>query len=341
MTPTDALKAFNLLSPVQVPEDRFTELMFGKKVPLDFYNIKEKYQTQLKLFELAVSDGFVDKKIYAYYIFALIIANQNLLLKISEEFNNDYNVEYYKNTFPEWELAIKEINDDLDNTLIRFLCYETFFKQIFNIKYDEKDFDAIREKIVPWMDLSETQTAQFVTLLFNPLFNGFFDFDKKNILVIKCIEMVCETFMVEKFPFPLFDTSPDREYKNHNSSFFDCVRPWVIYNSVINKRNLGQELLNSWSGVMDITIKQFTGINKGYTIKYGKGAGESYDKVKNTAGDFINQMKKEFQDLKDSLSNTYQGTKDSFDSFITAITYGGLALGGYLVYDLFTSNDRN
>ena len=337
MTTLEILQAYNYISPVKVPEDQLSELMFGKKIKLDFYNIKEKYQTQLKLFELAVSDGFVDKKIYAYYIFALIISNQTLLMKISEQLNNDYNVEYYKNTFPEWELAIKEINDDLNKTLIRFLCYETFFKQIFNIKYDEKDFDVIREKIVPWMDLSETQAAQFTTLLFNPLFNGFFDFDKKNILVIKCIEMVCETSMVEKFPFPLFDTSPEKKKKNHNSSFFDCVRPWVIYNSVIGKKALGQELLNSWSGIMDIIIKQFTGLNKGYTIQAGKKAGE----IANTAGDWYNQMKKEFRDLKNSLANAYQGTSDGFSSFITAITYGGLALGGYLVYDLFTSNDRN
>jgi hypothetical protein len=333
----DVINWFNFAPGSQLMNDTYSELIFGKKVELNFHNIKEKYQTQLKLFELATSDGFVDKKIYAYYIFALIISNQTLLIKISEELNNDYNIEYYKNTFPEWELAIKEINDDLNKTLIRFLCYETFFKQIFNIKYDEKNFDVIREKIIPWMDLSETQAIQFVTLIFNPLFNGFFDFDKKNILVIKCVEMVCETFMVKEFPFPLFDTSPDREYKNHNSSFFDCVRPWVIYNSVIGKKVLGQELLDTWAGVIDTTIKQFTGLNKGYTIQAGKKAGE----IANTAGDWYNQMKKEFRDLKNSLANAYQGTSDGFSSFTTALTYGGLALGGYLIYDLLTSNDRN
>ena len=336
MKAIEIINWFNFAPGSQLMNDTYSELIFGKKVELKLTNIKEKYETQLSLFNLAISDGFADKKIYAYYIYALIITNQNLLIQLLKEIDTDYNIEYYKNTFVEWQALIDEIKLDAEKTLNRFLCYETFFKQLFDIKYDERNFDVIREKIVVFNKLSNEQKENFTKFIFRPLFDGFFDFNASNISVIKCIENNCETFIIKDFPYPVFDLSPDRKFPEHNVSVYDCIRPWIIYDSVTLKKVLGQDYLDSWAGTIDLVIKQFTGLNKGYTIK----AGKKVEEITNTAGDWYDKMKKEFRDLKNSLSNAYQNTTSGFDSFITAITYGGIALGGYFVYDLLTSESK-
>ena len=124
MKAIEIINWFNFAPGSQLMNDTYSELIFGKKVELKLTNIKEKYETQLSLFNLAISEGFADKKIYAYYIYALIITNQNLLIQLLKEIDTDYNIEYYKNTFVEWQALIDEIKLDAEKTLNRFLCYE-------------------------------------------------------------------------------------------------------------------------------------------------------------------------------------------------------------------------
>jgi hypothetical protein len=354
MSIIDTINPLNILKTSKLNNDDLGKLLFGIDVKLEYRNILEIYNSQLFLLDLSMSEGFFDKKIYAYYLFGLIISQQLLLMKLIKEINTDKNIQYYKNTFPEWEVLINDLKDDVNNTLIRYLCYESLLKKIFDIKYDERDFNVIREKLVTFEELSELQVSQLLTWIIRPLFDGFFDLEIKNIFVmkcedascwieknisVKCKEASCENSLIKEFPIPLLMSKDqqDPQYKNHKQSIQDSIRPWVIYNTVVNKDKSGADHLTGVIGTIDSIISQLTGINKGYTIKAGKKAGE----IANTAGDWYAQMRKEFRDLKNSLSNAYQGTTEGFSSFTTALTYGGLALGGYLVYDLFTSNNKD
>ncbi len=332
-------------------------LLFGKDLDLNTTNLKEKYLTQISLLDFATTEGFFDKKIYAYYIFGLILAHQSLLIKLESELNNDKYIAYYANTFPEWKAIIDEIKLDVLKTLERFLCYESLFKKIFNIKYDERDFFIIREKIIVWQNLSELQANQLHEWLIKPLFDGFFDFNAKDISVIKCLNQICtqkykegygfieecseagcEVSIIKDFPLPLLMAKEiqEPEYSKHNQSLPDCIRPWALYNTLTDKKKLSLDLLDSWSGVLDSIIGDFTGINKGYTIKAGKKAGE----LANTAIDFYADMKKEFADLRASLANAYLETKNTFGGFKDALMIGGIGLGAFLLMNLLSSDSK-
>lgn len=332
---------------------KFARWLISEDLESDLTNIQEKWDSQLKLLEFSLSTPFLDKKIYGYYIYGLIKSNQDLLIKLSVEIESNKYINYYKNTFAEWKAVVDLLKKELSSTLDRYLVYEALFKKIFDIPYDETNFFIISEKIKPYSKLSQFQIDQLSKWIIDPIFNGWFDFEMNDIQVIKCkfddtneklswVEKFqsgggapsnykCESLIIKKFTPPA-----TKIIDNRREGPFDAVTPWVLYNAIIDKKVASQEVMNRWFGVYDAIISQMTGVNASYVSKGEKVV----DDLADSSIDFYQQMKKEFRNLKNSMADTYEGATSGFDSFITAITYGGIALGGYFVYDLLTSESK-
>lgn len=58
--------------------------------------IDEFYSLQVALLDYSLSDLFLDKKIYAYYLYTLILAQQQSLMKLLEEVETDDYINYIK-----------------------------------------------------------------------------------------------------------------------------------------------------------------------------------------------------------------------------------------------------
>lgn len=318
---------------------KFGRWFFGEEVePLPKSGEREAaYNLQITLLQYSLHDNFLDKKIYGYYLFSLIFAQQRILQKLKIQIESNGYIEYIKNTLPEWEQAINDIKIQLDATLVRYLCYESLMKRIYNISYEEKDIEKISEKIVPFDYLSELQITQLITWIINPLFNGWYDFETKDIPVISCPEIKiydsCKKFIVKVFPSP--DTMKDP--KDHNSGPLDVIMPLVIEQAIILKKSLGKELIDEWFGFIDVGIQQFTGIKAGYVIKGGKAV----DELAGTAADFYDNMRKEFRSFRNSLSNAYSNTAAGLSGFAEAITIAGIGAAALVAYNLFQSNTSN
>lgn len=318
--------------------------IFGEDVEPDLTNIKETYNLQIKLLELSLNDGFLDKKIYAYYLYALITSQTELLIKLEKDLSSNTYLQYYKNTFTEWEELLTEISADVNDTLKRYLCYETFFKDIFGISYKEKDLDVIREKIVPFNFLTEKQVNDLILYIINPLFNGFFDFIAKNISVLKCIKVnildpdknICSTIIIKEFPLPNFAKQDYKEFLDHNEAVFDCVRPWILSNTILLKKQLSKSYKDEWMGWIDASISQFTGIDANYKIK----AGKKVEELKDTAADWYDEMKNEFQDMRNSLNDLYSGSKSGLEGFAEALKWSAVA-GGVLLAISFINGSES
>ena len=311
--------------------------LFGEEVEADISDIEEKYNSLRKILELSQSESFKNQKVYGYYLFGLIKSQQQLLLFCLNNINNSDYINYFKNTFVEWDKVIETIKNEVSVTYDRFLIYESLFKELFNIPYSETDILKIALEIKPYASLSETELKKLAAWIINPLFNGWYDVEFTNIKVMRCwfiklgeIEKYpCKADVVKYFVPPL-----TKKINNHNEGACDIIIPWVLYNTVLKHETVAKEMQDKATGALDKAVSLMTGVDAGYAAKTKKAA----EDLKNSSADFYLQMKKEFRDLQNSLSNTYQGTSDGFSSFTTALTYGGLALGGYLVYDLFTSN---
>ncbi len=319
--------------------------LFGEIVEPSISDITNTYKMQLKLLEYSLSDGFLDKKIYAYYLYSLIMGNQELLIRLEKDMASGSYIEYLKNTSKEWELEVTAIQADVADTLKRYLCYETFFKNIFGISYDEKDLDKIREKIVPFDYLTEKQLNDLILYIINPLFNGWFDFTAENINVLKCSKInilgseknICSSMVIAKFPLPALAIDPaDKLNPNHNEGHYDSVKPWILATIIINHKHLSKKWMDSWMGAVDKTVERFTGVKAGYVLK----AGEKAEEIKNTAADWSNKMKQEFDALRKSLFDAYNNTTSGFESFLDALKIAAVAGGGLLLVNLL-SGDRN
>lgn len=320
--------------------------LFGEIVEPSISDITNTYKMQLKLLEYSLSDGFLDKKIYAYYLYSLIMGNQELLIRLEKEMSSGSYIEYLKNTSKEWELEVTAIQADVADTLKRYLCYETFFKNIFGISYDEKDLDKIREKIVPFDYLTEKQLNDLILYIINPLFNGWFDFTAENVNVLKCSKInvlgseknICSSMVIAKFPLPALAIDPaDKLWPNHNEGYFDSIKPWLLATVIINHKHLSKKWMDSWMGAVDKTVERFTGVKAGYVLK----AGEKAEKLANTAADWQNQMKKEFDALRKSLSDAYTNTTGSFGDFFETLKIGAVVGGALLAFKLFSGGDND
>ena len=324
---------------------KLTRSVFGKSVEESISNISNTYKMQVKLLEYSLSDPFLNKKIYGYYLYSLIISQQELLIKLEKQLKDDSYIEYYKNTTDEWEEIITEISADVNDTLKRYLCYETFFKNIFGIPYNEKDLDKIREKILPFDYLSEKQVNDLILYIINPLFNGWFDFTAQNINVLKCSKInildstknVCVTLVIKEFPIPQLAEPEQKEYPNHNESVFDSIRPWRLADRIISKKTLAKGFMDSFMGAVDTTIEQFTGIKKSYSIAGAKKAEE----LAGTAADWYDEMKNEFAKLRKSLSDAYNNTTSGFGDFVETLKIAAIAGGALLAFKLISGGDSN
>lgn len=324
---------------------KLTRSVFGKSVEESISNISNTYKMQVKLLEYSLSDPFLNKKIYGYYLYSLIISQQELLIKLEKQLKDDSYIEYYKNTTDEWEEIITEISADVNDTLKRYLCYETFFKNIFGIPYNEKDLDKIREKILPFDYLSEKQVNDLILYIINPLFNGWFDFTAQNINVLKCSKInildstknVCVTLVIKEFPIPQLAEPEQKEYPNHNESVFDSIRPWRLADLIISKKTLAKGFMDSFMGAVDTTIEQFTGIKKSYSIAGAKKAEE----LAGTAADWYDEMKNEFAKLRKSLSDAYNNTTSGFGDFVETLKIAAIAGGALLAFKLISGGDSN
>lgn len=294
-------------------------------------NLTNTYKFLTQMFKFSISDTFKNKKVYGYYIYSLLSAQQNLLLALKKISEEDKFIEYYKNTIPDWESKVLDLRKDIDNTYIRYLCYETFFKNVYGIDFKEKNIDIIREKIIPFDKLSETQLNSLRLLVIDPLFNGFFDVDLKDILVLACYaDKLCEIKIVSDFPLPPLAEVEKRKFPERRESIIDSIRPWLLYNSMVLTRELGRDLLNTWGGFIDSGISMFTGINQSYTIKAGK-VGED---IKNTALDFMDDVKKGIKDLSSSLGRIPQNISSTSDALISTAKTIGIGVGALLVLKL-------
>lgn len=324
---------------------KLTRSVFGKSVEESISNISNTYKMQVKLLEYSLSDPFLNKKIYGYYLYSLIVSQQELLIKLEKQLKEDSYIEYYKNTTDEWEEIITEISADVNDTLKRYLCYETFFKNIFGIPYNEKDLDKIREKILPFDYLSEKQVNDLILYIINPLFNGWFDFTAQNINVLKCSKInildstknVCVTLVIKEFPIPQLAEPEQKEYPNHNESVFDSIRPWRLADLIISKKTLAKGFMDSFMGAVDTTIEQFTGIKKSYSIAGAKKAEE----LAGTAADWYDEMKNEFAKLRKSLSDAYNNTTSGFGDFVETLKIAAIAGGALLAFKLISGGDSN
>ena len=324
---------------------KLTRSVFGKSVEESISNISNTYKMQVKLLEYSLSDPFLNKKIYGYYLYSLIISQQELLIKLEKQLKDDSYIEYYKNTTDEWEEIITEISADVNDTLKRYLCYETFFKNIFGIPYNEKDLDKIREKILPFDYLSEKQVNDLILYIINPLFNGWFDFTAQNINVLKCSKInilgsaknICVTLVIKEFPIPQLAEPEQKEYPNHNESVFDSIRPWRLADLIISKKTLAKGFMDSFMGAVDTTIEQFTGIKKSYSIAGAKKAEE----LAGTAADWYDEMKNEFAKLRKSLSDAYNNTTSGFGDFVETLKIAAIAGGALLAFKLISGGDSN
>lgn len=317
---------------------------FGETVESSVSNVSNTYRMQLKLLQYSLSDGFLDKKIYGYYLYSLILSQQELLIKLEKQLASSEYIEYFKNTSELWEEQIADLTADVNDTLKRYLCYATFFKDIFGIKYDETNLDNIREKILPFDMLSEKQLNDLILYIINPLFNGWFDFTAENINVVKCSKFnilnseknVCVSIVIKQFPIPQLAEPDQKEYPDHNESVFDSIRPWRLADLLISKKSLAKGYMDSFMGAVDSTIEQFTGIKKSYSISGAKKA----EDLANTAADWANNMKREFAELRRSLSDLYTNTTSGFGDFVETLKIAAIAGGALLAFKLFTG-DRN
>ncbi len=317
---------------------------FGETVEASISNVNDTYRMQLKLLQYSLSDGFLDKKIYGYYLYSLILSQQELLIKLEKQLAGSEYIEYFKNTSELWEEQIADLTADVNDTLKRYLCYATFFKDIFGIKYDETNLDNIREKILPFDMLSEKQLNDLILYIINPLFNGWFDFTAENINVIKCSKFnilnseknVCISIVIKQFPIPQLAEPSQKEYPNHNEATFDAIKPWRLADLIISKKSLAKGYMDSFMGAVDSTIEQFTGIKKSYSISGAKKA----EDLANTAADWANNMKREFAELRRSLSDLYTNTTSGFGDFVETLKIAAIAGGALLAFKLFTG-DRN
>lgn len=318
--------------------------IFGEDVEPSISNISNTYRLQLKLLEYSLSDAFLDKKIYAYYLYSLIISQQELLIKLEKDITSNTYIKYYKGTSEEWEQIITEIAADVNDTLKRYLCYETFFKDIFGIDYSEKNLDIIREKILPFEYLSEKQANDLALYIINPLFKGWFDFTAENINVLKCSKInilnseknICSSIIISKFPIPELAKPDQKEYIDHNEAPFDSIRPWVLANLIISKKTLSKDYLDSFSGAIDTTLEQFTGVKGNYTIKTGNAA----EKLAGSAADWYDQMKKEFDTLRKSLNEAYSSTTSNIGDFFETLKIGAVIGGALLAFKLISGENN-
>ena len=320
--------------------------LFGEIVEPSISDITNTYNMQLKLLSYSLSDGFLDKKIYAYYLYSLIVSNQELLIRLEKDMTTGSYIEYLRNTSDEWESQVTAIQAEVNDALKRYLCYETFFKNIFGIKYDEKDLDKIREKILPFDYLSEKQLNDLILYIINPLFNGWFDFTFQNINVLKCSKInildseknICSPMVIKEFPLPVLEIDPaNKLWPNHNEAYFDSLKPWLLATIIINYKHVSKKWMDSWMGAIDKTVERFTGVKAGYVIKAGEGA----EKLKNTAADWQDKMKKEFDALRKSLSDAYNNTTSGFGDFVETLKIAAIAGGALLAFKLISGSDSN
>ncbi len=306
--------------------------VFGEIVEPSISDITNTYNMYLKLLEYSLSDGFLDKKIYAYYLYSLIMGNQEVLIKLEKDMTTGGYIEYLRNTSKNWEEEVTAIQAEVVDALKRYLCYESFFKTIFGIPYNETNLDIIREKIVPFDYLTEKQLNDLVLYIINPLFNGWFDFTAENINVLKCEKNVCSPMVIKEFPLPALENSPD-----HNRGYYDSLKPWLLATIIINHKQLSKKWMDSWMGAVDKTIERFTGVKAGYVLK----TGEKAEKLANTAADWSNQMKKEFDALKNSLFGAYEGTRSGIENFFETLKIGAVVGGALLAFKLISGEGND
>lgn len=317
--------------PVGWKLDRY---FFGEEIgPQPTINLKQSYILQTKLLQYSLSDVFLDKKIYAYYLYSLILSQQEVLINLKTQIESDSYIEYVQNTKKEWEENINFLKIKIESTLYRYLCYESLFKKIFSIPYDERNADIIREKIVPFDYLSELQFNQLNTWIINPLFNGWYDFEIKDIPVILCPEINfdnnngCQKFIIQSFPYPELA----KDEKGHFNGAYDVIMPLILKMALYAEKKLGKELMDEWFGFIDEGVSKLTGIKAGYTIK----TGEKLEELKGTAADFYNNMRKEFRSFRNSLSNAYSNTSAGLSGFAEAMTIAGIGAAALLAYNVF------
>ena len=143
--------------------------------------------------------------------------------------------------------------------------------------------------------------------------------------------------VIKEFPLPQLAIDPaDKLYPNHNEGHYDAIKPWLLATIIINHKHLSKKWMDSWMGAVDKTVERFTGVKAGYVLK----AGEKAEQVANTAADWSNKMKTEFDALRRSLFDAYTNATTGFDNFVETLKVGAVIGSALLAFKLFTG-DRN
>lgn len=311
-----------------------------EKIRLKPIDVKIIYKQLVSLFNYSLSDKFFNQKVYAYYIYGLILAQQAMLYNLIEVFDKDINLKKYKNTFPDWQERFETIKKDLLDTYARYVVYESLFKQIFGIPTNTRNVSVIKEKIPTFEYLTEKQLNEFITFLVNPLFKGIFTFEIENIEGVKCTDIpmtnkfVCKTVNVS-YPLPLMDE------EDPVKSIPDIIRPWYLYNCVALTKKLGADIFEGWGGLIDQALSDVTGIDKSFTLQGAKDA----EDLKNTTFEYYDKVKKDLEDLQKQIKNQFLGfgtsSYESLNDIKLIMATGVGLLGVYVLYQIvFNRNNE-
>jgi len=184
--------------------------------------------------------------------------------------------------------------------------------------------------------LSNEQAVMLTTWIINPLFNGWFDFEGKDIPVIKCYNIpyvekpICE-FFTTNFTKPLDIQEVIINDRKHFQSRFDVIRPWVLYNQAILDRKVTQNLLNSFAGAFDQVTSTISGKNKLYTVQIGENVENAAKKLNEWGG----KIESEFNSLKREWNQMFSNLPSSGEFLSEGLMAAGAIIGVYLAYQMF------
>lgn len=302
----------------------------SKYPPVPVQKIYDRYLTMLNF---SLSETFETKKFYAYYIYTMILANQTLLNNIKIHFETNQNIEIYKNSFKDWENEYNQIKTDLENTYVRYLAYESIFKSIFGIPYNTRDITLIKSKIPAFDMLTKEQLDNLLTLIINPLFRGYYDFEIESVNVLRCYtipitnQTECETFKTD-FPMPVL--SEEDPFKGVP----DIIFPWYLYNAAASTKKIAYEFLDSFTGEVDIAISNITGYNQSWTLKKSQNMKNMAESAANWASNTKKDVENMGNDIKKEWGYFQQSVSEGLEDIEKMLMVGAGLVGLYVAYNI-------
>lgn len=275
------------------------EDLLPKYKPIYSIDVVKWYENIVFLYDSSKSDTLKNTRLYLYFIYVLILAQQTFLQKIKQELNTDWYIKYYKNTLNrEQELAI--LQNEVNLTIKRYQIYEAIFKSIFGIYYGTRQFSIIRESLPIYSEITEEQLTKLNNLIILPIFKGDYSFIKEKIEIpilnctvwhsIEWIPAVCTLDYISKFPY--------RKYGD--AKYPDLIYSFKLYNTVALDKKISMDMLYSFTGILDQNIQQITGLKlidsiknnpTNYTQKGINTAEEFVDAVYNAGEKIIEKIK--------------------------------------------------